>query len=252
MAVDPNVLADVKTILRDSLRLGDDIAIDEEMALVGGTIDIDSIDILLVISNIEKHFGIKIPNEAVGRAAFATVGTLAKYVDDNKELLKAPPPGAGETSPMEALGRLPHGPEFRFVTAVRELNAGKAAVGQWAVGGEELFLKGHFPGRPVVPGVLIAEALAQVAGIAMSAPVGTNVLLGAVNVKFVSAVVPPASIELRAERVGESGAFEVVASVGGRTVAQGTVEMVLGSMASRETAAGEKAAGDTAAGETAS
>lgn len=227
MAVDPKVLADVKTILRDSLRLGDDIVIDEEMALVGGSIDIDSIDILLVISNIEKHFGIKIPNEAVGRTAFASVGTLAKYVDDNRELLKVSP--AVAMAPMEALGKLPHGAEFRFVSSLGELKAGKGAVGYWAVTGEEYFLKGHFPGRPIVPGVLITEGLAQVAGIAISDGSG-SALLASVNVRFVSAVVPPASIELRAERVGETGVCEVVASVGGRVVAQGTVELVMGEL----------------------
>jgi acyl carrier protein len=52
------------------------------MPLMGGEYDLDSLDVLLVVTNIEKEFGIKIADRQVGRQAFATVATLAAFVDE--------------------------------------------------------------------------------------------------------------------------------------------------------------------------
>ena len=71
----------VKLVLRDSLKLGADASIADDMPLIGGEYDLDSLDILLIVTSIEKEFGIKIPNESVGRSAFASVTTLAAFVD---------------------------------------------------------------------------------------------------------------------------------------------------------------------------
>jgi 3-hydroxyacyl-[acyl-carrier-protein] dehydratase len=64
-----------------------------------------------------------------------------------------------------ALDLLPHGPEFRFVDRLVELDPGKTGVGEYRVRGDEPFLQGHFPGRPIFPGVLLVEAVAQLAGV---------------------------------------------------------------------------------------
>jgi 3-hydroxyacyl-[acyl-carrier-protein] dehydratase len=70
-----------------------------------------------------------------------------------------------------ALESLPHGPEFRFIDRLITLDPGRHGVGEYTVRGDEPFLRGHFPGHPLMPGVLLVEAAAQLAGtVAQSDP----------------------------------------------------------------------------------
>ncbi|MGH7245237.1 MAG: acyl carrier protein [Phycisphaerales bacterium] len=71
----------IKRVIRESLRLGPDAQLGDDMSLLGGEYDLDSLDILLVVTNIEKEFGFKIDDKVIGRQAFASIATLSAFVD---------------------------------------------------------------------------------------------------------------------------------------------------------------------------
>ena len=79
-----NTLQRLETIIRRDLKLGSDVPVTPDMPFFGGEADIDSLDILLLLSSVEKEFGLRIPSEAVGREVFANVGTLVAYIQAKK------------------------------------------------------------------------------------------------------------------------------------------------------------------------
>ena len=133
----------------------------------------------------------------------------------------------------KALARLPHGPEFRFLDRLLSLEQGKSGTGEYAVRGDEPFLRGHFPGRPMMPGVLLVEAAAQLAGVvAQSDPVippMPGLKLTAIRgAKILGSAKPGEIIRLQARVLGRMGNLvqaEGTASINGRTVLQ--VELTL-------------------------
>jgi 3-hydroxyacyl-[acyl-carrier-protein] dehydratase len=124
-----------------------------------------------------------------------------------------------------ALG-LPHRAPFIFVDTVADLQAGESATCRKTFRSDEPFFRGHFPGDPLVPGVILAEALAQTAGIAAGQP-GRAFRLSAIKgMKFLRAVRPGDEIVLSARRVAAVGGlwqFDVVARVAEQTVAEGVI-----------------------------
>ena len=60
---------------------------------------------------------------------------------------------------------LPHRSPFLFVDRIMELKAGERIVAEKDLSPDESFFKGHFPGNPIMPGVLVTEALAQTSGL---------------------------------------------------------------------------------------
>jgi 3-hydroxyacyl-[acyl-carrier-protein] dehydratase len=102
--------------------------------------------------------------------------------------------------------------------------------------------EGHFPGNPLVPGVILTEALAQTAGIAAASghpeTARPMFLLSAIRtMKFFKAVRPEEAIDLRAEKVGEVEGmvqFKVGASVKGTLVAEGQLVLSVAGSFARE------------------
>lgn len=122
---------------------------------------------------------------------------------------------------------LPHREPFLFVDTVTALEPGVRASGLRTFPAEDPIFRGHFPGDPIVPGVLLIEALAQISGVAASLPGESGFLLSGVRVmKFPSAARPDQPISLEANRAGELDGhvlFDVKATTSGATVAEGRI-----------------------------
>lgn len=124
-----------------------------------------------------------------------------------------------------ALG-LPHRAPFIFVEEVRALVPGESAECVQTFPPDEPFFRGHFPGDPLVPGVILTEALAQTAGLAAGQPGRAFRLTAIRGMKFLRAVRPAEEITLTARKVAVVGPlwqFEVAARVRGEVVAEGVV-----------------------------
>ena len=81
----PQTVDRLVAILRRDLKLDPTMAVDSSTPLLGGPHDMDSLDILLVVTSVEKEFGTKIPNEAIGKEAFRSVGTLATFLEGHQQ-----------------------------------------------------------------------------------------------------------------------------------------------------------------------
>lgn len=123
---------------------------------------------------------------------------------------------------------LPHREPFIFVDRVESVSPGESAICAKTFSGREDFFRGHFPGQPIVPGVILSEALAQTAGIAAGQPVsGRSYLLSAIRqMKFPRAAMPGEPIKLEARKIAAAGGllqFEVQATTPAGVAATGVI-----------------------------
>ena len=137
----------------------------------------------------------------------------------------------------EIMSLLPHAYPFLLVDRIVEVEPGKRIVGIKNVTYNEPFFPGHFPGRPIMPGVLIVEAMAQTAGLLVfhSLPEEdrkkTVFFLGMDNVRFRKPVIPGDQLRLELEitkRRQSIWGFKGKALVEGKVVAEGDILAMVG------------------------
>jgi 3-hydroxyacyl-[acyl-carrier-protein] dehydratase len=133
----------------------------------------------------------------------------------------------------EALKNLPHGPEFRFVNRITDLEPGVRGAAEYKLRGDEPFLKGHFPGEPLMPGVLLVEAAAQLAGVVAQCdpnhkPLEGLKLTAIRGIKILGTAKPGQTIHLEATIAGRMANLvqaRVRALVDGKPVLEGEVTL---------------------------
>jgi len=137
---------------------------------------------------------------------------------------------------QDILRKLPHRYPFLLVDRIREVELNHRITGVKNVTVNEPFFQGHFPTRPVMPGVLIIEALAQTAGVLVihtlgEAGEGRLIYFMAIdNARFRKPVIPGDVLVLEVEKERERGnvwRLGCVAKVEGATVAQATITAML-------------------------
>ena len=124
---------------------------------------------------------------------------------------------------------IPHREPMLLIDRVREILSDKSAIGIKAVSNSEPFFAGHFPDYPIMPGVLIVEAMAQTAACVACVTLGEETMGKLVffttieNARFRKPVRPGDLLELHVEKVAAKGQlwkFKGVAMVEGKRVAE--------------------------------
>lgn len=123
---------------------------------------------------------------------------------------------------------IPQRDPFLMIDEVEEYTPGESCVAYKNVSLEEPYFKGHFPGNPIMPGVLIVESLAQAGAVAilsMEENKGKNAIFGGIDkMKFKKMVIPGDRLKLEVniiKRKGPIGVGEALATVDGKVAAKG-------------------------------
>jgi 3-hydroxyacyl-[acyl-carrier-protein] dehydratase len=147
-------------------------------------------------------------------------------------------PRAIERNEIETL--IPHRPPFLWIDRVEELEPGVRCVAVKFVDPASPIFFGHFPTKPIFPGVLLIEAVAQTAGVMLgsAAPQGSEkgagevALLAAVNrFKFLKPVTPGQELRIETKKLTEAGQLACIGGtvwVGAEMVASGELTVVSG------------------------
>ena len=133
---------------------------------------------------------------------------------------------------------LPHRSPFLFVDGIVSFSSGESIVCEKPLLSDEPFFAGHFPERPIMPGVLISEALAQTSGLLIgltrkndassSWKSDMNLVLASVNMKFTTPAKPGDTLHLKAQLQKQYGSlflFTVEAFIEDTKIAAGTVTL---------------------------
>jgi 3-hydroxyacyl-[acyl-carrier-protein] dehydratase len=137
---------------------------------------------------------------------------------------------------------LPHRRPFLFVDRIVKFEMGKKIIAEKHVSPKEFFFAGHFPGKPIMPGVLVSEALAQTSGLLLGLTwkEKTNsknqkdaclFFLANLNMKFLAPAKPGETLRMEASLEKNYGGlffFEVAAYVLGNRIAKGTLTLAKG------------------------
>lgn len=130
---------------------------------------------------------------------------------------------------------LPHRYPFLLVDRIEEMEPGVRAVGYKNVTANEPFFQGHFPEYPVMPGVLLIEALAQVGAVAilsLEENKGKLAFFGGIkNAKFRKQVIPGDVVKLETEIIkckGPMGVGKATATVDGKMAAEAEISFMIG------------------------
>ena len=130
---------------------------------------------------------------------------------------------------------IPQRAPFLMIDRVEEVVPGQSCVAYKNVGINEWYFQGHFPGMPIMPGVLITEALAQtgaVAVLSLEENKGKNALFGGIDkLRFKKQVVPGDVLTLEVEMIkvkGPVGVAQGTATVDGKKVASAEITFMIG------------------------
>ena len=84
-AANQDVMSIVIEVMRTDLKLGD-VPLDRDTPLVGGELGLDSLDLLMLVTGVEKTMGMKIPNEKLGQDTMETIGRFVDFVELQRSL----------------------------------------------------------------------------------------------------------------------------------------------------------------------
>lgn len=129
---------------------------------------------------------------------------------------------------------IPQREPFLMIDKVEEYVPGESCVAYKEVREDEYYFKGHFPGNPIMPGVLIVESLAQTGAVAilsMEENKGKNALFGGIDkLRFKKQVVPGDTLKLEVKIIkkkGPIGIGEAIATVDGKVAVKGELTFAL-------------------------
>ncbi len=129
---------------------------------------------------------------------------------------------------------IPQRDPFLMIDEVEEYVPGQSAIAYKYVNENEWYFKGHFPGNPIMPGVLITESLAQTGAIAilsLEENKGKNALFGGIDkMRFKKTVVPGDKLKLEVKIIKQKGPIgigEAIATIDGSLVARGELTFAI-------------------------